>query len=84
MEQEKILRINELAKKKKEVGLTDEETRERSALYAQYIKEFREQTEATLKRVRVEQEDGSYAVRINLPAHGAVILKVTLPAKKDD
>ncbi len=27
MEQEKILRINELAKKKKEVGLTDEETR---------------------------------------------------------
>ena len=60
MEQEKILRINELAKKKKEVGLTDEETRERSALYAQYIKEFREQTEATLKRVRVEQEDGSY------------------------
>ena len=61
MEQEKILRINELAKKKKEVGLTDEETRERSALYAQYIKEFREQTEATLKRVRVEQEDGSFA-----------------------
>ena len=60
MEQEKILRINELAKKKKEVGLTDEEMRERSALYAQYIKEFREQTEATLKRVRVEQEDGSY------------------------
>ena len=47
-------------RKKKEVGLTDEETRERSALYAQYIKEFREQTEATLKRVRVEQEDGSY------------------------
>lgn len=42
MEQEKILRINELAKKKKEVGLTDEETRERSELYAQYIREFRE------------------------------------------
>ena len=29
-------------------------------LHAQYIKEFREQTEATLKRVRVEQDDGSY------------------------
>ena len=57
MEHEKILRINELAKKKKEVGLTDEEAEERNA---QYIKEFREQTEATLKRVRVEQDDGSY------------------------
>ena len=53
MEHEKILRINELAKKKKEVGLTDEEAEERKTLHAQYIKEFREQTEATLKRVRV-------------------------------
>ena len=60
MEHEKILRINELAKKKKEVGLTDEEAEERKTLLAQYIKEFREQTEATLKRVRVEQDDGSY------------------------
>ena len=60
MEHEKILRINELAKKKKEVGLTDEEAEERKTLHAQYINEFREQTEATLKRVRVEQDDGSY------------------------
>lgn len=60
MEHEKILRINELAKKKKEIGLTDEEAEERKTLHAQYIKEFREQTEATLKRVRVEQDDGSY------------------------
>ena len=60
MEHEKILRINELAKKKKEVGLTDEEAEERKTIRAQYIKEFREQTEATLKRVRVEQDDGSY------------------------
>ena len=60
MEHEKILRINELAKKKKEIGLTDEEAQERKELHAQYIKEFREQTEATLKRVRIEQADGSY------------------------
>ena len=60
MEHEKILRINELAKKKKEIGLTDEEAQERKELHAQYINEFREQTEATLKRVRVEQADGSY------------------------
>ncbi|MFR2149746.1 MAG: DUF896 domain-containing protein [Christensenellales bacterium] len=38
MEHEKILRINELAKKKKEVGLTDEEAEERKTLHAQYIK----------------------------------------------
>ncbi len=30
------------------------------------------------------QEDGSYAIRIDLPAFGALILKETLPAKKDD
>ena len=35
MEHEKILRINELAKKKKEVGLTDEEAEERKTLHAQ-------------------------------------------------
>lgn len=60
MEHEKIQRINELAKKKKEVGLTDEEAEERKALHAQYIKEYRAQVEDTLKRVRVEQADGSY------------------------
>lgn len=30
------------------------------------------------------QEDGGYAIRIDLPAFGALILKETLPAKKDD
>ena len=37
MGHEKILRINELAKKKKEVGLTDEEAEERKTLHAQSI-----------------------------------------------
>ena len=60
MEKEQIERINELARKKKTVGLTEEELAEQAALRAQYLKEFRANMEATLQAVRVEQEDGTY------------------------
>ena len=60
MEKEQIERINELARKKKSVGLTAEEAEEQAALRAQYLKEFRANMEATLQAVRVEQEDGTY------------------------
>lgn len=60
MEHEQIERINELARKKKTVGLTEAEVAEQAALRAQYLKEFRENMEATLQSVRVEQADGSY------------------------
>lgn len=60
MDKAQIERINELARKKKSVGLTEEEAAEQQALRAQYLKEFRENMEATLKAVRVEQEDGTY------------------------
>ena len=60
MEHEKIERINELARKKRTVGLTADELEEQSRLRAQYLKEFRENMIATLESVRVEQEDGSY------------------------
>ena len=60
MEKEQIERINELARKKKSVGLTEEELAEQAALRAQYLTEFRENMEATLRAVRVEQEDGTY------------------------
>ena len=60
MEKEQIERINELARKKKTVGLTAEEIEEQAALRAQYLKEFRANMEATLQAVRVEQEDGTY------------------------
>ena len=60
MEHEQIERINELARKKKTVGLTEAEVAEQAALRAQYIKEFRENMEATLRSVRVEQADGTY------------------------
>ena len=60
MEKEQIERINELARKKKTVGLTAEEVEEQAALRAQYLREFRANMEATLQAVRVEQEDGTY------------------------
>lgn len=60
MEKEQIERINELARKKKTVGLTEAEAAEQQALRAQYLKEFRANMEATLQAVRVEQEDGTY------------------------
>ena len=60
MEHEQIERINELARKKKTVGLTEAEEKEQAALRAQYLKEFRANMEDTLRRVRVEQEDGTY------------------------
>ena len=58
--QEQINRINELARKSKAEGLTEEELAEQAALRAQYLKEFRANMEATLQAVRVEQEDGTY------------------------
>ena len=60
MEKEQIERINELARKKKSVGLTAAEAEEQAALRAQYLREFRANMEATLQAVRVEQEDGTY------------------------
>ncbi len=60
MEHEKIVRINELAKKKKTIGLTAEEAEEQTMLRRQYLDEFRANMEDTLKRVRVEQADGNY------------------------
>ena len=60
MEHKDNERMNELARKKKTVGLTATELEEQAALRAQYLKEFRMNMEDTLKRVRVEQADGTY------------------------
>ena len=40
--------------------LTEAELAEQARLRAQYLKEFRENMEATLRAVRVEQADGTY------------------------
>lgn len=59
MEKELLTRINELAKKKKTVGLTAEEQAEQKKLYKIYLGEIRQQFSATLDNVSVEQKDGT-------------------------
>lgn len=60
MEKAQVDRINELARKKKSVGLTPDEVKEHEALRRQYIDEFKANLKLTLDSVYVEQEDGSY------------------------
>ena len=57
--QELIKRINELAKKSKEVGLTDEEKSEQAKLRARYIKAFRQGFENTMSGVYIMDKDGN-------------------------
>ncbi len=59
MEQSKIDRINELARKSKtEQGLTAEEKDEQFRLRREYIAEWRRATEATLDNVYIVDEHG--------------------------
>lgn len=59
MEKAKIERINELAKKAKAEGLTEEEKAEQKALREEYILEFRAQFKNTLEHTVVQYPDGS-------------------------
>lgn len=59
MEKTKIERINELARKKKQAGLTDEETAEQAMLRAEYLKEFRENMKAMLDNIVIQEKDGT-------------------------
>ena len=54
-----IARINELAKKAKTVGLTEEEKVEQAALRKEYLADIRKSLEATLSNVYFVEEDGS-------------------------
>lgn len=59
MEKEKIERINALARKKKEVGLTDAELAEQAALREEYLKDFRAQFGTVLEHTVIQYPDGS-------------------------
>jgi len=49
--QEKMDRINELARKKKTVGLTEEELAEQAELRAEYLEKFREGFKKQLEQI---------------------------------
>lgn len=53
MEKEKILRINELAKKSKETGLTEAEKQEQKALREEYLEAIRKNFRATLENIEI-------------------------------
>lgn len=55
MEKHKIDRINELARKKKSDGLTDEEAAEHAALRQEYIAGFRENMRQVLENTYVQR-----------------------------
>ena len=59
MEKEQIERINELARQKKTVGLTEAELEEQAALRKQYIAEWRASMESVLQSVIIQNEDGT-------------------------
>ena len=59
MEKEKIARINELAKKSKAEGLSEEEIAEQKALRAEYIAEFRASLTGVLENTVIQYPDGS-------------------------
>lgn len=59
MTDEKINRINELYKKKKEGTLTPEEKEEQAALRAEYIAAVRNNLRQTLENTSIQEPDGS-------------------------
>lgn len=59
MNQKSIDRINELARKAKTVGLTEQEQTEQQLLRAEYIKAYRESLRQTLDSMVIKEPDGS-------------------------
>ena len=59
MDPKKIERINELARKKKTTGLTEEELAEQAALRKEYLDGYRENLKSMLESIVVEEKDGT-------------------------
>ena len=59
MEKEKIERINELARKRKTEGLSEEEQTEQDALRKEYISGFRNNLQELLDSMVVQEPDGT-------------------------
>ena len=59
MTQEKIDRINELSRKQKSVGLTEEEKQEQYILRREYIEGFKASLVSQLENMYIVEEDGT-------------------------
>lgn len=59
MEQKKIDRINELARKQKSEGLTEEEKAEQFALRREYIEAYKKSLISELDNIRIVEPDGT-------------------------
>ena len=57
--EQQIKRINELAKKQREVGLTEDEKAEQAVLRRAYIDGFKASLEGQLNSITVVEKDGS-------------------------
>lgn len=59
MTEEKIARINELYKKSKTEGLTEEEATEQHALRQEYLDNVRKNLKSQLNNIDIKEADGS-------------------------
>ncbi len=59
MEQSKIDRINELARKQKTVGLTPEEKKEQGLLRMEFIHAIRQNIKSQLDNIDILEKDGT-------------------------
>lgn len=59
MTEEKINRINELARKKKTVGLTESELQEQAILRREYIEGFKQSLVSQLENTYIVEPDGT-------------------------
>ena len=59
MDESRIGRINELARKAKTEGLTDAELREQALLRKEFIEDFRRNLRSQLDNIDIQEADGS-------------------------
>ena len=59
MTEEKIQRINELYKKSKTIGLTEEEKKEQKVLRREYVDSFKRNLRGQLNNISIQEKDGS-------------------------
>ncbi|RFU61231.1 DUF896 domain-containing protein [Peribacillus glennii] len=59
LSKEKIARINELSKKSRETGLSEEEAKEQTKLRSEYLQSFRNSMANTLESVTVIDPEGN-------------------------